>query len=210
VFLLLLGVTGSFIVYEREVDHVLNRRLVVVQPTGQPLARGELFRRLEQAHPGYKVTEMAFSRQPDIAYEMYLDPGNGVEGPVVTVNQYNGDVLGDVRTANTFVNSVHQFHTHMLMDRHRDAAKLALGIASAFLLFLACSGIILWWRRKLFTINWRGSGKRVNFDLHNMLGVFSSLFLLCFALTGIALTWDGAVSNLVNRLTHSSSMPGKP
>jgi len=210
VFLLLLGVTGSFMVYEREIDHVLNRRLVAVRPTAQPLSLGEIFAHLEQAHPGYKVTEMAFSRQPDLAYEMYLDPGSDAEGSVVTVDQYRGKELGDARTANSFVNSVHQFHTHLLLDKHRDAAKLILGIASVFLLFLSCSGIFLWWRRKLFTINWRGSGKRINFDLHNVLGVFSSLFLFCFALTGIALTWDGAVSGLVNRLTHSSSMPGRP
>ncbi|HYL64758.1 MAG TPA: PepSY-associated TM helix domain-containing protein [Candidatus Methylomirabilis sp.] len=210
VFLLLLGVTGSFMVYESEIDHVLNRRLVAVQPTGQPLPLGELFARLEKAHPGYKVTEMVFPRQPDLAYEMYLDPGDDAEGSVVTVDQHTGRELGDARTASTFVNSVHQFHTHLLMDKHRDAAKLIVGIASIFLLFLSCSGVTLWWRRKLFRIQWSGSGKRINFDLHNVLGVFCSLFLFCFALTGIALTWDGPVNNLINRLTHSSDMPRRP
>lgn len=210
VFLLLLGVTGSFIVYEREIDGVVNRRLIAVQPNGAPLPLGDLFHRLETAHPGFKVTEVEFSREPDHAYEMYLDPGNEKEGSVVTVDQYTGKELGDARTASTFVNSVHQFHTHLLMDKHRDAAKCILGVASIFLLFLSCSGIILWWRRKLFTINWQGSGKRVNFDLHNVLGVFSSLFLFCFALTGIALTWDGAVSKFINQVTHSGPMPSTP
>lgn len=32
VFLLLLGATGSFMVYEREIDHVLNHRLVASDP----------------------------------------------------------------------------------------------------------------------------------------------------------------------------------
>lgn len=210
VFLLLLGVTGSFMVYETEIDHFLNRRLVAVQPAGQPLPLNELFARLEKTHPGYKVTEMVFPREPDSAYEMYLDPGDDAEGAAVMVNQYTGDVLGDAQTANTFVNSVHQFHTHLLMNQHRAAAKLIVGLASIFLLFLSCSGIILWWRRKLFRIHWSASGKRINFDLHNVLGVFCSLFLFCFALTGIALTWDGPVNNLVNRLTHSSDMPRPP
>lgn len=210
VFLLLLGVTGSFIVYEREIDGVVNRRLIAVQPNGAPLPLGELFHRLETAHPGFKVTEVAFSREPDQAYEMYLNPGNEKEGSVVTVDQYTGKELGDARTASTFVNSVHQFHTHLLMDKHRDAAKWILGVASIFLLFLSCSGIILWWRRKLFSINWRGSGKRINFDSHNVFGVFSSIFLFCFALTGIALTWDSAVNNLINRFTPTGSLPGRP
>lgn len=210
VFLLLLGVTGSFMAYERGIDRLVNRRLIAVQPMGAPLSLGELFHRLETAHPGWKVTEVAFSHEPDHAYEVYLDPGNEQQGSVVTVDQYTGEELGDARTASTFVNSVHQFHTHLLMNKHRDAAKWIVGVASIFLLFLSCSGIVLWWRRKLFSINWRGSGKRINFDLHNVLGVFSSLFLLCFALTGIALTWDSAVDNLVNRFTPTGSLPGRP
>jgi uncharacterized iron-regulated membrane protein len=88
VFLLLLGATGSFMVHEKEIDHVLNRRLVAVEPAGQPLPLTELFARLEKAHPGYKVTEIQFSDQPNLADEMYLDPGNGAEGMVLTVNQY--------------------------------------------------------------------------------------------------------------------------
>ena len=210
VFLLLLGVTGSFIAYEREIDHLVNRRLIEVQPNGQPLALGELFAGLEKAHPGFRVTEILFSQRPDSAYEVYLDPGGEVEGSVVTVDQYTGRVLGDARTASRFVNSVHQFHTHLLMDKHREAAKLIVGIASIFLLFLSCSGIILWWRRKLFTINWGGRGKRINFDLHNVLGIFCSLFLFCFALTGIALTWDGAVNNLISKVMPSGDMPKRP
>lgn len=210
VFLLLLGVTGSFIVYEQEIDRVVNRRLIEVRPTGQPLSLRELFSRLEKLHPGFKVTELAFSRRPDSAYEVYLDPGAGAEGSVVTVDQYTGRELGDARTASTFVNSVHQFHTHLLMAKHREPAKLIVGIASIFLLFLSCSGIVLWWRRKLFRINWSGSGQRINFDLHNMLGVVCSLFLFCFALTGIALTWDGAVSGLIGKVMPLGDMPRRP
>lgn len=207
VFLLLLGATGSVMVYEREIDHLLNRKLVAVQAVGQPLTVTELFARLEKAHPGHTVTEIEFSHLPDIADEVYLDPGNGAEGLVLTVDQYTGRELGNARTANVFANSVHQFHTHLLMDKHRDTAKWMLGIASLFLLFLSCSGIILWSRRKLFRINWRGSGKRINFDLHNVLGVFSSLFLLCFALTGAAMTWEGRVNTLLNRVFPSSPQP---
>lgn len=58
VFLLLLGATGSFMVYEREVDHTLNRRLVAVRPASPQLTLTELFTRLEESYPGHKVTEI--------------------------------------------------------------------------------------------------------------------------------------------------------
>lgn len=208
--LLILGLTGSLLVYERGIDHALNQRLVDVQPAPQPLPLGKLFAGLEKAHPGYRVTDMAFSREPDIAYEMYLNPGGDAEGFVVTVDQYNGRELGEASTANQLMNSVHGFHTHLLMETHRETGKLIVGVGSIFLLFLSCSGPVLWWRRKLFVVNWRAAPKRVNFDLHNTLGVFCSLFLFCFSVTGIALTWDGTTSKLVNRVTRSEPMPATP
>jgi uncharacterized iron-regulated membrane protein len=61
-FLLVLGLTGSLLVCERGIDHALNRRLFYVQLAPQPLPLGKLFSVLEKAHPGYHVTDMAFSR----------------------------------------------------------------------------------------------------------------------------------------------------
>lgn len=204
IFLLMLGLTGSFMVFEREVDHFLNRRLVDVEPSAHPLSLAELFASLEKDHPGYKVAGVTFPSRPDFAYEAYLDPGMDAEGIPLAVDPYTGKVLGDLRTGNVWVNRVHQFHTHLLMEAHRDAAKWILGCASVFLLFLSCSGIILWWRSKLFIINWQAGAKRLTFDLHNVFGLYSSLFLFVFAVTGIALTWERPVSKLVARLTHAA------
>jgi uncharacterized iron-regulated membrane protein len=184
--------------------------MVHVQPATQPLPLGKLFSGLEKAHPGYHVTDMAFSREPDIAYQMYLNPGGDAEGFVVTVNQYNGRELGNASTANQFMNFVDGFHTHLLMETHRETGKLIVGVASILLLFLSCSGPVLWWRRKLFVVNWSATPRRVNFDLHNMLGALCSLFLFFFSLTGIALTWDESTSKFVNWVTRSDGMPLTP
>jgi uncharacterized iron-regulated membrane protein len=209
-FLLILGLTGSLLVYERAIDHALNRQLVIVKPGGQPLSVGKLFLSLEKAYPGYHVTDMAFSREPDVAYQMYLNPGGGTEGFVVMINQYTGQELGNASNANQFMNFVHGLHTHLLLEAHRETGKLIVGSASILLLALSCSGPVLWWRRKLFLLNWSAGTKRLNFDLHNALGVFCSLFLFLFAVTGIALTWDETASKVVNRLTHSGPMPSTP
>lgn len=153
---------------------------------------------------------MAFSREPDIAYQMYLNPGGQAEGFVVMVNQYNGRELGNASVANQFMNIVNGFHTHLLMETHRDTGRFIVGFASIFLLFLSCSGLVLWWQRKLFVVTWSATPRRVNFDLHNMLGASCSLFLFCFSLTGIALTWDESASKLVNRITRFDGMPQTP
>jgi uncharacterized iron-regulated membrane protein len=198
-----LGSTGSLLVFERGIDHALNRRLDYVKPA-TPLPLGELLIDVEKAHPGYHVTDMAFSREPDIPYQMYLNPGDDAEGFVVMVNQYSGQILGNASTRNQFMD-FNGLHTHLLMETHRETGKLIVGVASILLFFLSCSGPVLWWRRKIFVVN-TSSPRRANFDLHNMLGVFCSVFLFCFSLTGIALTWEESASKFVNWVTRSNEM----
>jgi uncharacterized iron-regulated membrane protein len=118
--------------------------------------------------------------------------------------------LGNASAANQFMNFVNGFHTHLLVEAHRETGKLIVGVASILLLFLSCSGLVLWWRRKLFVVNWSATPRRINFDLHNMLGAFCSIFLFCFSLTGIALTWDESTSKFVNWVTRSVGMPLTP
>jgi uncharacterized iron-regulated membrane protein len=209
-FLLVLGLTGCLMVYERNIDHALNKRPLRAETTTQALPLGKLFAGLERAHPGYHVTDMAFSREPDVPYEMYLNPGGDAEGFVVAINQYNGRELGNASAANQFMNFVSGLHTHLLMEIHRETGKLIVGVASTFLLFLSCSGPWLWWRRKTFAVKWSAAPKRVNFDLHNALGAFGSIFLFCFSLTGITLTWDESTSKFVNWVTRSDAMPSTP
>ena len=152
---------------------------------------------------------MAFSRDPTYRTND-LNPGGDAEGFVVTINQYNGRELGNASAANQFMNFVSGLHTHLLMETHRETGKLIVGVASTFLLFLSCSGPLLWWRRKAFVVRWSAAPKRVNFDLHNVLGAFCSISLFCFSLTGIALTWDESTSKFVNWVTHSDAMPSTP
>jgi uncharacterized iron-regulated membrane protein len=55
------------------------------------------------------------------------------------------------------------------------------------------TGLILWWpqkwnknsRQQSFTIKWGASFKRVNYDLHNVLGFYSMIVVLAMCLTGM-------------------------
>lgn len=101
---------------------------------------------------------------------------------------------------NNFTGNVHQLHTHLLMGR---AGSTVMAFAALFLLFLAITGLILWWPRKVFTVRWRGRAKRLTFDLHNALGIYSSVFLLIFALSGAVIHWENLASNLIRYLVHA-------
>jgi len=199
VFLALLGITGGLIVFEDEIDHWLNPR-PHIQSGPQRLSLNVLTARLEAAQPGYKVAGFTFPSRSDRPLGAFLRSEKLRKNVGVDINPYTGEVFPVRGQQNNFTGNVHQLHTHLLLGR---AGSTVMAFAALFLLFLAITGLILWWPRKVFTVRWSGRGTRLNFDLHNALGIYSSTFLLIFALTGVVIHWENLASNLIRTVTHA-------
>jgi len=200
IFLILLGLTGALLVFENEINHWLNPKLTEVQPVGERLSLNALTEKLERSHPGYKVSALSLSAKDDLAFAVFLDGGARGGSIRAAVNQYTGEELGDPAKGNQFMQRAHQFHTHLLLG---EVGGEITGWSSVFLLGLSVSGLILWWPRKL----WKFTGRRAsrfNFDLHNVLGLYSSIFLFLFGLTGVVIHFENQTARLINRLTGST------
>ena len=76
-FIVLLGVTGSVMAFEPELDHRLHRNLWHVDPQGRPLSLDELATKVAAAYPGERVTGISVSEAPDLAARVSL-PGKNV------------------------------------------------------------------------------------------------------------------------------------
>lgn len=74
------------------------------------------------------------------------------------------------------------------------------------LLGLAVTGIVLWWPRKTFKLC-GGPSHKVMFDLHQMLGLWSSACVLLFALTGIAIEFEDQVNRWAFAVSHMQPAP---
>ena len=104
------------------------------------------------------------------------------------MNPYTGEIVG--RNSDQQFRpmlAIRKFHTHLLI-RGR-SGQMILTIAACCLLGLAVTGIVLWWPRKIFKLR-RGRAHNVVFDLHQMLGLWSSVCVLLFALTGIVMGFE--------------------
>jgi uncharacterized iron-regulated membrane protein len=73
---------------------------------------------------------------------------------------------------------------------HGDAGRRLNGLGAVSLTLLCLSGAVIWWPgiahwRRSLTVNWRSSFARINWDLHNVLGVWCFLFLVMWGISGI-------------------------
>lgn len=196
-------------VFENEIDRALNPKLTWVTPGEKRLTLTEMKSRLEEKYPGRAVVGFVISPRNDISWVASLQSKALGAGPPfnVALNPFTGDVLGNESDHNNFVGYVHSFHLRLMMG---DAGSLIVSLAAVLLLVLSISGVVLWWPRKLLTLTWRGQIKEFNFDLHQALGIYLSLFLMIFAITALVIHWENGATRLANRITNSADVPPFP
>ena len=196
-FIIVLGLTGSVMAFEDELDHLTHPRLFAVTPSGAPLPLADLGARVLAAKPGKRIGGYGMGVSPGLSYYV------AVGGSAVYVNQYTGEILGE-RSGATWLNQVHQFHLRLLAGQ---TGRTIVSWAGVLMLLLTISGIYLWWPVKRVAIDWRAGGRRRWFDVHNTIGVLAFAFLFILSLTGVVIGFESVTSPLFYRVTDSQPYP---
>ncbi|MBG8555483.1 PepSY-associated TM helix domain-containing protein [Hymenobacter guriensis] len=119
--------------------------------------------------------------------------GEGGRGPVVFVNPYTAAVTGELNYRETIFFTMMALHRGMVGG---EIGKLIVGISTVMFLFIIGTGLVLWWpatRKALkqrLRVKWSSGWKRLNHDLHIVLGFYAALFLFVFAFTGLAWSFE--------------------
>lgn len=120
------------------------------------------------------------------------DPKEGFR--YVYYNPYTGKLLYDEQYMHNFFIVVEFIHLYLLLPPK--IGGLVVGISVIVFVALMITGIVLWWpkrksdRKRSFSIKWNGRWRRVNYDLHNVLGFYSVSIALILALSGLAIAFD--------------------
>jgi uncharacterized iron-regulated membrane protein len=197
-FIVILGLTGSIMAFEDELDHLTHPRLFRVAPQGAPLPLAGLTERVTKAFPGKPVVTYGLGVSPDLPWSV------NVGGTIVFVNEYTGEILG-TRTGPTWLGQIHQLHLRLLAG---DTGKTIVSWADVVMLLLSLSGIYLWWPIKRVTINAAARGRRFWFDVHNAVGVCAFTFVFLLAVTGAVIAFDAWTTPLLYRATGSRPVQG--
>ena len=201
IFLVILGVTGSITAFENDIDHWVHPRLFYVESAARRLPEAALIDSVQRRFAPARVASVHIFRQPDLVQVMQL-----TDRSAVFVNPYDGHVTGrrsGPSTTQKAIGYIHQLHTHLVPDPRTapGAAKVgqaAVRIAGYILCLLVPIGIMLWWRSRRPSINWRASWFRLCFDAHHAVGIYAALFLFTAALTGVLVGQDGAIFSIMH------------
>jgi uncharacterized iron-regulated membrane protein len=194
-FIVILGVTGSIMEFEPELDRLFHPQLSYITPGKRVLSLGEIGDVISRRFSGESVVAYLPSLSPSLSSQVILPSG------IAYVNQYTGEVLGERSRGQTLLGSVRALHVGLASgDFGRNILKWS---ATAMLLSLA-SGLYLWWPMKQIRIRGKWGGRRLWFGLHNAIGIFSLLPLAMLAATGTVLGFEDHLAPVIYRLTGSS------
>ena len=197
VFLTVVAISGGLLVLEGPVGRARQPHVV---PAGSPLPLDTLVQRARAASGGGDVERMVLGGAPDLAWGVVLSSTS------LVVNPYTGAILPEPPGPDplvTFMRKVHLLHTELLGGRVGNAIVVGVTFVA---LFLVLSGVVVWWREKVWRVKTSGSWKRTNFDLHHSLGIFSALLLTIITLTGLWVRY-GTVDEWMRKLNSSATPP---
>jgi uncharacterized iron-regulated membrane protein len=121
--------------------------------------------------------------------------GRGRSGnTILRVNPYTGEVISKVERKEgetDFFRFILNGHRFLWLPYKIGRPIVNYGTLTFVIILI--TGMVLWWPKKWtkatrdqsFKIKWKASFKRVNYDLHNVLGFYSLLVLSAIALTGM-------------------------
>lgn len=129
------------------------------------------------AGPGRAAQVIFFSLPPDsYYYEVYLDPYTGT---VLKVKDMDAD----------FFRFILDGHFYLWLPE--EIGQPVAASATLVFVVMMITGLILWWPRnkngvkQRFTIKWSARWRRKNYDLHNVLGFYTTWIAIILAVTGL-------------------------
>lgn len=186
-FLIMLAATGLVMLWIAVLTGIGDEKLTV--PRGdQPLAVSALITAAEASLPGATATQYVAPLSPDQIATVVVAADDVSTG--ITLNPYTGEVLNQFPWRAGWYDFMTDIHGSLLMG---NAGDWMIEAAASLGLLLVLSGIYLHWPRegwgKALTVQTRARGRAFWKSLHGAVGLWVSLLLVVFLISG--LSWAG-------------------
>ena len=213
IVIFIMCVTGAMLSFERQIIEYSERdaRFVEADSDSDPLEPQKIIDAVKVARPELKPSSMLITNEHGASWQMNL----GREG-MLFVDPYSGDIVGQGNSnVRSVMTELRNWHRYVALSGDKcEAGKAITGVSNLLFLFLAVSGIYIWFPRNL---SWKTikpviwfrsgvSGRARNFNWHNTIGFWCSLFLIVFTLTATVISFQWA-SNLLYTLTGNEVPP---
>jgi uncharacterized iron-regulated membrane protein len=201
-FLAVIGLTGSVLVFWHEIDAAINPSLYEATPSKNQNQKpiDDIITVAKQAAPkGWNSIWLdAPQKNGNYVFGFYYPeaslPPEQVESLNIAVSPHTAEVVGRRvfyhawnPLKHSFVGFFFKLHYAMFLG---ETGVIIVGVLSVLFLISVMTGLILWWPltgnwKRVLTIKRRASSERFNHDLHQNAGFYSLIMLLALLMSGM-------------------------
>lgn len=214
--LVLLGLTGSFLVIE---DYMGKTHYELA--TGKPHKISEIIEAAHNAAPqGLKpmMYRVGKTGEPDMVFVGMPGKGRPGSGPgggkrmQMLIDPVSLQILNNDAGKN-WMRLVKQFHSSLLLGEF--GGRSIVGWLGVIMLGFGFTGLYLWWPKpgqvkRAFTVKLSSKGWRFNRDLHGMAGIWGFVAFIMVSFSGVYLTSPQSIDSGMAAIFHVRDMRANP
>lgn len=202
-YVIVISLSGAALVFE---DEIRMASMPGIHYDASRIASVSLvIAKARESFPGSRLTFVTFPYEESPRWALLLEDAGGKSHTVYA------DMLTSepqARGGRLFIDWVLDLHVYLLMGRTGFIVNCIAGIG---LLVLAISGLVLWWPgvrlwQRALGVSLRGKWKRVNYDLHNSIGIWTLLIVSWWGFTAVCFLFPTQVTAVVNVLSPLKGM----
>lgn len=184
-FLFVICFSGTIAVFSSDIDWLTNPS-IRIEPTDEPVLWGKMYTSILQQFPDGTISsiykETYAGTGSSFATVAYVSIPNG-QIRKVYLNPYTGKIQGNT----SFFNVQRFFRTFHRRFFDGNRGIILVTLTSFFLLFSIITGFLFYkgWLKNLFTLRTKNGLKRFISDAHKFAGIWTLLFGLLIAVTGL-------------------------
>lgn len=211
-YFVVIGLTGSLLVFGREIDRVLNPELLTTPRVGDYRPLSEILASFRAAYPTAPMTYVNFPLPSNGVFNIRSGP-NEAGQLYVYINPYTAEIIGDRTRIGSLYGFLCYVHFYLLYGQ---TGWTLNGYGALLVTMLTLLGVWLWiparragravWRSR-FRVRTDAGTSRALFDVHNAVGIYTLVFTLLFAVTTFAFAFPEPTKRVVYALTGTEPDP---
>lgn len=206
--LVLIGLTGSVLVFDHAIDEWLNPNLLLASGESSSRPLQEIIHAAEESR-GESALSVTKPRVANGVWTVWFATGTP-DAPTFTavhVDPPTGRVTGSRVWGEDLLSWIYRLHFRLLAGT---PGAIFVGICGLVMMVSVISGLWLWW--PLWRHSWRAAfairaGSRFNYDLHKSIGIAGALFLPALAFTGVYMEFPELIKPVVTAFSAETTAP---
>jgi uncharacterized iron-regulated membrane protein len=187
----IIAITGAIYCFAPELQKFTQSYTQVEANDQNFLPPSQIQKIAEKALPGKSILRIYYGDRDQSVVVWFSKKDNYDQS--VFIDPYTGEVLKVRDNEKDFISVVLKIHRTLLIPYGHEIIKWS----TVIFLIMLISGLILWWPKNRrtakhgFKIKWNAHPKRLNYDLHKVLGFYASWIVIFSALTGLMFAFKG-------------------